>query len=102
MARSCNTPSHPSSIIRILAQPRRANHSAAAKTCPPLAGKIFRLTRRANQRYQLVPSHPTRRALRTTRHAGRVAEDDALAKHERKRQETADDGGTGAPALAVS
>jgi hypothetical protein len=28
------------------------------KVCPALAQKIFRLSRRANQRYQLAPSHP--------------------------------------------
>jgi hypothetical protein len=28
------------------------------KTCPAPSRKIFRLTRRANQRYQLGPSHP--------------------------------------------
>ena len=34
----------------------------------PLA-KIFRLTRRANQRYQLAPSHPMRGALRNVTNA---------------------------------
>jgi len=34
---------------------RRANQS---KVCPALRAKIFRLTRRATQRYLLAPSHP--------------------------------------------
>jgi hypothetical protein len=36
----------------------------SAKSCPVLPTKIFRLTRRANQRYQLAPSHPIRGAGR--------------------------------------
>ena len=34
------------------------------KTCPSLRAKIFRFPRRANQRYQLAPSHPMRGAAR--------------------------------------
>src|SRR5262249_39134138 len=33
------------------------------KVCPSLRKKIFRLRRRANQSYQLAPSHPIRGAL---------------------------------------
>jgi hypothetical protein len=39
------------------------------KSRQPRESKIFRLTRRANQRYQFAPSHPTRGALRTSRSA---------------------------------
>jgi hypothetical protein len=80
---------------------RRANHSAAAKTCPAPARKIFRLTRRADQRYQLA--RLTRQgALRTSRHARWDAVDAALAKDERKRSRTAKSCGPGAPTLALS
>ena len=34
------------------------------KVCPSLRAKIFRFPRRANQRYQLAPSHPMRGAAR--------------------------------------
>ena len=40
------------------------------KVCPSLCAKRFRLTRRANQSYQLAPSHPMRGALRTSRTRG--------------------------------
>jgi hypothetical protein len=40
-------------------RPRQNNPTGKSeKSCPALARKIFRLTRRANQRYQLAPSHP--------------------------------------------
>src|SRR5450631_63655 len=54
MVRSCDTPSHPSPIIRILAQPRRANHL-----------------------YKFAPSRPTRGALAIVTNAGRDAVDAA-------------------------
>ena len=38
--------------------------TADLPACPPLPRKIFRLSRRANQRYQLAPSHPMRGAAR--------------------------------------
>src|SRR5450755_1142299 len=59
MVRSCDTPSHPSPIIRILAQPRRASLRFSCRV--PFA-KIFRFTRRANHLYKFAPSHPTRGA----------------------------------------
>jgi hypothetical protein len=46
--------------------PRLRQNNATGKslkTCPALSQKIFRFRRRANQRYQLAPSHPTRGAL---------------------------------------
>src|SRR5882672_6690542 len=79
-----------------------ANHQEPVRPCPAPARKIFRLTRRANQRYQLAPSHPTRGALRTSRHARWDAVDAELAKDERKRSRTAKSCGPGAPTLALS
>ena len=35
----------------------------ATKTCPALSAKIFRFRRRANQFYQLAPSHPRKRGV---------------------------------------
>ena len=40
-----------------------------ANPCPAPSRKIFRLTRRANQRYQLAPSHPRRGGSRVVTNA---------------------------------
>jgi hypothetical protein len=42
----------------------------ATRTCPALSAKIFRFRRRANQFYQLAPSHPPRGALAIVTNAG--------------------------------
>jgi hypothetical protein len=74
----------------------------SAKTCLALREKIFRLTRRANQRYQLA---------RLTRQEGRLAivtnvrwdaVDGMAAKDERQLSRTAKSCGPGAPMLALS
>jgi hypothetical protein len=73
----------------------------SAKTCPPLAQKIFRLTRRANQRYQLA---------RLTRYEGRCARHERAvgcggrdgALDETHVSRTAKSCGPGAPVLALS
>jgi hypothetical protein len=72
------------------------------KTCPALAQKIFRLTRRANQRYQFAPSRPARGALRIVTNARRDAVDAIAAQDERKLSRTAKSCGPGAPMLALS
>jgi|SRR6185436_4134619 hypothetical protein len=55
----------------------------SAKTCPAPAKKIFRLTRRANQRYLLAPSHPMRGALRNVTNARWDAVDAEACEDER-------------------
>jgi hypothetical protein len=72
------------------------------KVCPSLRAKRFRLTRRANQSYQLAPSHPTRGALRTSRSVWWDAVDAELANDDRERSRTAKSCGPGAPMLAPS
>src|ERR1700741_5627405 len=70
----------------------------SAKTCPDRRAKIFRLTRRANQRYQLA---------RLTRQEGRAhvtnarwdAADAKAATDERSSTRTAKSCGPGAPVL---
>src|SRR6476620_7739050 len=47
------------------------------KVCRVPRAKIFRLTRRANQRYLLAPSHPMRGALRNVTNARWDAVDEA-------------------------
>jgi hypothetical protein len=72
------------------------------KVCPSLRAKIFRLTRRANQRYQLAPSHPVRGALRTSRTLRWDAVDATTASDERLMSRTAKSCGPDAPMLASS
>ena len=43
----------------------------STKTCPAPSRKIFRFRRRANQRYQLAPSFPGKRAYRDRHERGR-------------------------------
>jgi len=74
----------------------------SAKTCPAPAKKIFRLTRRANQRYLLAPSHPMRGALRNVTNARWDAVDAKGATDERSPTRTAKSCGPGAPVLALS
>ena len=74
----------------------------SAKTCPALVRKIFRLTRRANQRYQLAPSHPMRGALRNVTNARWDAVDAKVTTDERGFARTAKSCGPGAPVLALS
>ena len=82
---------------------RQGNASGkSAKTCPALSLKIFRLTRRANHRYLLAPSHPMRGALRNVTNVRWDAVDARLAKDERRLSRTAKSCGPGAPVLALS
>ena len=57
-----------------------ASTAKSVKTCPAPPTKIFRLTCRANQHYQLAPSFPgTRGVSRSSRNAGEDAVDAAAA-----------------------
>jgi hypothetical protein len=46
-----------------LCPPRFSPTGKSLKICPALSQKIFRFRRRANQRYQLAPSHPDKRGV---------------------------------------
>jgi hypothetical protein len=101
-ATAANCFASPASQIR-LPPLRQSNPTGKSpKVCPSLHAKIFRLRRRANQRYQLAPSHPIRGALRTSRTLRWDAVDAMTASDERLTSRTAKSCGPGAPTLASS
>ncbi len=68
----------------------------ATKSCPVLSAKIFRLTCRANQSYQLAPSRPARGALRNVTNVGRDAVDVAALARRWNRSAACRERSTGA------
>jgi hypothetical protein len=74
----------------------------SAKTCPSLAQKIFRLTRRANQRYHFAHLVPTRGAFAIVTKRGAGCGGRGCAFDERRAMRTAKACGPDAPMLASS
>jgi hypothetical protein len=75
------------------------------RTCAALSSpcsKNISLNPSGKSALPACPSHPTRGALRTSRHARWDAVDAEFAKDERKRSRTAKSCGPGAPTLALS
>src|SRR5258708_39706525 len=54
----CNMAKRQSTFPASQSTTEKSPTGKSAKTCPALLTKIFRLTRRANNLYNLAPSHP--------------------------------------------